>query len=570
MELLDRYFATTRSPVVELGRHFFRALFQPEAANESFGTWLIQLLAVLVAASWLLPAQLFRRYVDLHALDSPQPFLESYASDTLWAIVLMTFFTAFVTVIEWQALFPDERDHLVLGTLPLSRLEIFGAKLGALALFFTLFVLAIALLPTVVFPAIGSGRWETRSTAVRIFALFVASAGNAFFSFLALLSTQGVLFLLLPMRWFRAVSFAIQVTLLLALLCAFPLLPYLPANGWAAGRAPWLDLLPPCWFWALQQQLLGAQDARIVELATRARLAFGITFVLAFATYIGSYLRYGREILEVRRSRWRPRFLPACARWLVRNEEGRGVSEFVLNTLARGRRQKMILFLVSGIGLALLLENFAYLGSGSAYRHGDVPQVVIESAAIGLPLTITFFLMVGLRRAFRIPADLNANWVFRFYGNPASAPRQMNAIFAIYVAAGGIVPLLICLPLEFLVFGWRALAVLCAQALLVLTLAEHLLRSWSAIPFTFEPDFGQRHLIHSMIVHGFELTLYSFLGSTWIRAALYNPKAMLAFLGVTIGICWLLHISRARTIAESTLSFTEARSELDVLRLETE
>jgi hypothetical protein len=44
--------------------------------EDSFASWLIQVLAVLIAASWYFPVQLFRRYnctVCLHPMPIAQP-----------------------------------------------------------------------------------------------------------------------------------------------------------------------------------------------------------------------------------------------------------------------------------------------------------------------------------------------------------------------------------------------------------------------------------------------------------------------------------------------------------------
>jgi hypothetical protein len=61
---------------------------------------LIQVLAVLIAASWYFPVQLFRRYMELHGLPSPDPYRAAYSSDCLFALVLMMLLVSMVTVIE--------------------------------------------------------------------------------------------------------------------------------------------------------------------------------------------------------------------------------------------------------------------------------------------------------------------------------------------------------------------------------------------------------------------------------------------------------------------------------------
>ena len=48
-----------------------------------------------------------------------------------------------VTVLEWDALFPDRRDYATLTPLPISSRTIFLGKVGALALFLVAFTVAV-------------------------------------------------------------------------------------------------------------------------------------------------------------------------------------------------------------------------------------------------------------------------------------------------------------------------------------------------------------------------------------------------------------------------------------------
>jgi phosphatidylserine synthase len=116
----------------------------------------------------------------------------------------------------------------------------FGAKLAALVLFIGLLVAAITLLSSIAIPSIASGSWETRSLWLRISALLIGAVGACFFTFFSLLAIQGLLLLLLPVRWFEATSFGLQAILLLLFLCAFPLLPYFPAHHLAISRPTWI------------------------------------------------------------------------------------------------------------------------------------------------------------------------------------------------------------------------------------------------------------------------------------------------------------------------------------------
>jgi hypothetical protein len=554
------YYAQTRSPFAELARHFFLSLFHPESTSgeDSFTTWLVQILAVLITASWFLPVQLFRRYSELHALDTAEPYRLAYASDGLSALVLMCLLVGVLTVLEWPALFPSRRDHLVLTPLPLERTQLFGAKLAALLLFVTLFIAAITLCCSVSLPMIASGRWEPRSVWLRMFAWFAASTLACYFVFLSLLAVQGLLMTLLPLRWFEPASFAVQMTLLVALLSGFPLFFYFPASHLIASRSPLLGWLPPAWYWGLSEWMLGSRDPATGQLTERAVLAIAIALVIAATAYLISYLQYNRYALESTRAGRKPRILwvGIFAR-LFRLPQARGVVEFITCSIARGRQQQTVFLLIFGLGLALIFESSVYVGVRYGQRGFERHSITVESAILAFPLTLSFFALVGLRRAFRAALDLPANWLFRFAESEACRRSQLDAVFRVFVLLGGVPLLLLGVPVEWLAFGSRGLWALPLQFLLMLALAEHLMHDWRGIPFTFASDPARRHLIHSAILHFAELSVYSFAGSTWILAALHSSSALFWFLGIVGSALAVLRYRRLRGWAQEPLEFVE-------------
>ena len=68
----------------------------------------------------------------------------SWGYELLFVIYAMTV-VGFITVIVWDRAYPDRRDVMVLGTLPVRDQTVFGAKLAALILFVVGFVAAVSL-----------------------------------------------------------------------------------------------------------------------------------------------------------------------------------------------------------------------------------------------------------------------------------------------------------------------------------------------------------------------------------------------------------------------------------------
>jgi hypothetical protein len=395
----------------------------------------------------------------------------------------------------------------------------------------------------------------------------VAAIGSCYFVFLALLATQGLLMMALPVRWFETVSFGVQVMLLIALLCAFPLFPHFPSHRLVAAQSPWLDWAPPAWYWGLAEWIAGAGEPMAARLAARAGVAFAFALGLAATAYLFSYFEYNRYALEVRREHRAPviGWPTLFGRW-VRLPQARAVAEFVMSTFSRGREQKLAFLLILAVGLALVFENSVYLASRMGRRGAGA--AAIESAVIGLPLTLSFFAMLGLRRAFRTPGDLPANWLFRFAEDPAVRRPQLDTVFRAFAGLGGLAVLLICAPIEFVMIGKRAVFALLAQLLLALTLAEYLLQGWRAIPFTFAQNPARRHFLHSAMLHLVELSLYSFISATWISTGTHEPIVLVEFGAVVVAAFILLRHRRRRDWGQEPFEFEEmAPAAVEPIRL---
>src|SRR5262249_34239343 len=238
--------------------------------------------------------------------------------------------------------------------------------------------------------------------------------------------------------------------------------------------------------------------------------------------------------------------------------QARAVGEFVIWTFSRGRRQKFTFLLVLAIGLALIFENSVYLSLRIDRLGMRAASASIENAVIALPLTLSFFAMIGVRRAFRVPGELEANWLFRFAEDARMRSPQLDAVHRSLIWLGGTPVLLLCAPVAFAALGGEALWVLIVQWLLMLTLAEYLLQGWSAIPFTFAPNPARWHFIHSAILHLFELSVYSFTSAAWIYAGLRDRVAFAGFGAVVLAVYLWLRRRRRRELGITPFEFEES------------
>ncbi len=151
-------------PAYRLTRHFFEGLFDLPFLSEGgiegllrtvFGT-----LAGLVAFALIVVYRLFMaKYGALAMAASPEPYRTALLGDEAFLIGVAMLVAAIATAIVSASLFPDETDFRVLMTLPVTRALVFGAKLAALALFVTLFVVTVHLALAPVVLIISAGRW---------------------------------------------------------------------------------------------------------------------------------------------------------------------------------------------------------------------------------------------------------------------------------------------------------------------------------------------------------------------------------------------------------------------------
>jgi len=177
-----------------------------------------------------------------------------------------------VTVLVWDALFPDRRDAMVLGGLPVRAHTVAFSKLAALVAFVGGFALAVNAPATVVF-SFAAGGYLPFETFLRYPAAhLVATASAGLLVFLALVAVQAGLALVCPQRLHQRLTMLAQLLFVIVLIEWFAFAPGLlysfagidsavtsaqliaPGGRYrfigltASGAGTWL---PPGWFLGL-------------------------------------------------------------------------------------------------------------------------------------------------------------------------------------------------------------------------------------------------------------------------------------------------------------------------------
>ena len=383
-----------------------------------------------------------------------------------------------ITILNWDSAFPDRRDVLVLGSLPVHTSTLFLAKMSAMFAAPFLAIVAFNIFSGVAWPLVFIS--HTFPGSLRAWPAYWATiflAGG--FLVFTVLSIQGLTANLLPRQMFLRVSALLQAVGLCLLLGVYFLEPSLesPAALTAPQNQRLLTWLPSYWFLGLFQQFNGTMHPALAPLARRAWLGLGTSALGASAALLLSYFRMLPKIVE------QPDILPSARKpsWSQRfgSTLGGAITFFSLRTLLRSRQHRTILSFYLGIGLVIVLVSVRTPFVGPSSEKTGVSVTFLLVSLLMVMLTV-----LAIRVVAAIPIALRANWIFRVT-QVTPARHYQNAIWFSWVALG-VVPVLLVLAGGFLAgYPWQQiLRHLSMMFLLGVLLIELCLYSFQKISFT--------------------------------------------------------------------------------------
>jgi hypothetical protein len=421
------------------------------------------------------------------------------------------------TIFEWDLLFPDLLDVLVLTPLPVPARKFFTAKIAALGFFLTLFLLASGALGAVFLPMIADEPSVLRHFIAHILAV---TAGGLFTAGL-FVSLQGLLINLLGekiFRWISPILQALSLTLLLIVFFLFPLLSHnlqlLITSGNQA--ASWFPLF---WFLGIYQTLLEGSAAphAFHLLAARGAITLLLVLALTVLTYPLAYRRKMRSTIEGTVAKNSHNWLAAAkdkvlhAVFILRPAQ-RASYHFISQTLKRAPHHRVYLSMYGGVGLALLIATT--LGF---QQHNGKLHVVYSEWGLRAALPIAAFLVIsGLKVALMAPVELRANWPFLIIGprpnhDHVTATLRWTLPRAVFVAVGVLLLGKLLSPSTF--SGWpQILAQLLLAQGLCLLLIDIFFLSFLSVPFTVPLAYSKRNL--AMYVAALLVLFVPFLQTT--------------------------------------------------------
>ena len=517
--------------------------FLNELAADSFKRALVGSVGGFVAFGFLLTRTYMLKYALLWSTGTVETYRRALLGDDMTIIALPMLLVAFVTLLVSHALFPDERDFRILGPLPVPRVVVFRAKLGALLMFTGLFTAAahVSLVPLMLLTSLNP--WGDRNVLLRLIAWAFASATASAFAVLTIAAVVGVLVLALSRSRFQALSTAMRSIVLGLLVVCLPLVSHLPTLGAPLSRGEaWMALVPPAWFLGLQRVIQGGADEGLTRLALIGVAAVALAAAIVAGTYIVLFRQFEKLMLRpaatsppwwyvarCRSSRTAPSYL--------------GVFGFTIVTLGRSELHQGVLVGLSACGAGLAI---VFLGS-----------VRLTTAASIVPFLLMFACGVGIRAALALPVEHRANWVFQVTEDRATRRDQMRAVDNVVTAYVIGVPAVASAPLLWIAYGNDALFAGIAVASVGFAFVHAVLLDWRRIPFTCSYLPAKRFIGHSALIGVAACLLFTTLASGLVRSALGSESHGLIVAAALLVVAFWLRERRLATWRTTPLMFED-------------
>jgi len=298
---------------------------------------------------------------------------------------------------------------------------------------------------------------------------------------------------------------------------------------------------PPMWFTDFYESLLGN-----VSLSFHGSLFYALIGLILMVGifYLTTGIGYRRYLQKSGTSDGKKAHLnklkiisnKALNKTLLRNNIQRAVFYFYGNTLKTSilHRMQLASFIAIGVGIV----SFQIVIQDIIKEESS-----IESAAlISIPLTISFFLLLGLREMVNIPISLNANWIFqltekKYVKHYFSGLRKGIVVFNVF-------PLFILLFIYYVfLLGWVSAAYHCFFGFFITVLVMELFfLRYNKIPFACSYLPGKERIQLFWIFYLFLFVSYLKITS-WIELRLLKaPSNFFIFYSVIILLLFCIRI----------------------------
>jgi hypothetical protein len=410
-------------------KHFFRRFFDNDTIQIDGDT----VTTVVRAFSFVaVPGLMFAFFMQNQY---PQRTLAGRMEDQYLFVLLSFVAMGAVTIFEWEMLFPDRSDFLVLTPLPLNTRLLMASKGSALGCFLGIFLIGSGALGALMYPAICKGVFF-RQLGAHLLAVGLAGCWIS----LSLLGLGALLRCLVSDRIFRILAPAIQTFVTIALVLLVVHYARYGASIQVLLLRPELGRwLPPVWFLALYDRVLYGAAAPVfaVELTPWAVWAVFGAALLVLVSYPGAWFKMRRRALEGEGSQYTAGWGLGFERFLdtVKPQE-LAMFRFIAQSLGRSARYKLYLAMYTGVALAFALSCGVVVLQQTSSISARLSTFGLHAV---FPL-LCFWTVSGLRVAFGFPIQLSARWIFAVSGTDprylAAAAKRWCLLITLALLAG--------------------------------------------------------------------------------------------------------------------------------------
>lgn len=539
-----------------LCRHFFGRFFDTEAVSApgaDMNLLFAQIWALMVLPGLLKVMLSMIKYGTLCHGPLAQRDHAAMIDEHIF-LCLSMLLTGFVTVFEWDALFPDRKDFYNLAPLPINARIMFFAKIAALSLFVILFNVAVNGMPAIFFPGLvtmpsfipgSAGSMVRPGDGTKYIAAHAVSLVlSSLFVFTSLLTVRALFTLVIPARFMRMGSRMVQLAILLVLLCA--LFSGVDADRLTSEGNRLVYLLPTFWFLGLCEFLIGHRQPLFIALTQTALWGVAISCIISAVCYLFGYRASMLKGFQSESAALYPNsWIRRLSSWLLHHTCLRGSIEkaffhFSAKTLRRRPEHLLYTGAFVSVGVALLYAAFY------ALRKDSFPNPNARlTLLLACPLAISFFTLAGLRFAFSIPADLKANWLFQLT-DKIDLERAYRGVRRLMVCAIAIPLAALFVPCCLLLLGPRMTALYTSYAFILgLLLIELFIANMDKLPFTCSYLPGKTNIKLLWLAYVSACFFYSFVLAAIGRWLLEDVARCLVFLALAGIALMTLHRRRA-------------------------
>lgn len=542
-----------------LARHIFYRFLHNEllSSEDDETTRVLQISSAIAVPGLLVALFLFPPYHGFPPHPLHRPFWAQVADHYFYVMYSFVVMGA-ATVFEWDLLFPDLVDVFVLSVQPIASRHLFLARVLALAIFLGLVLLVTSILGIIFLPLVA----ELPSFFRHILGHTTSVFASGIFAAATFLALQGILLNIVGEHIFRRITPLLQgasVMILLAILLLHPTIAGSLGPLLTSG-APAVRLFPPFWFLGIYERLLMGPFAPVIfhELARTGCFALLAMLAATVLTYPLAYRRRVRQLIEGGRAVTTQRRTATPFQWILqatvlRLPAQRAIFHFISQTILRAQRQRVMLAMYGGLGIALTLSVVLAFRVGGGHVR---PVLLPNGIRFAIPIMI-FWTVAGLRSVLGSPFDRRGAWLFRvIIGRPKaghlSGTRVWVTLWAVFIGLATAI-LLHALSPESLRSHLTTLNQLLIAVGVSFLLADVLLFSVRNVPFTHlrKSSITDLPLVVVRYVVLFPLLVAILVhNETWTEASATHLFKTLFFL---VAAHLVLLMAHSRSLSQSTL-----------------